>query len=490
MKKNTMSKTIIRFAALICCVIFISTCTNEVGTLDLTTTGYPQDVAEIIVTKCATPGCHTNKSKEAAAGLSLETWEDLFKGDRNGAACIPFDHTYSTIFLYTNTYEDLGPTGNTPIMPYKQPALTRQEMETLTNWIKDGAPNADGKIKFADNPNRKKFYVTNQECDIVTVFDAETGLQMRYIKVGTQDRIESAVMLKVAPNGKYWYVVFDEGATVIQRYNASDDSYAGQIEIGLGRWNAFTITNDSKRAFVVNWEPDGRVVQVDLENMTLLDTWENFGDSYCSMLNEAEDSLYVTKYIGNEVYKISVNDPTQYRTINLFSPSFPKQSRLDPYRIAFSPDKMYYYVTCEWSDEVRVFQASNDSIVAVIPVGYYPREMSFSKSTPYLFVTSKPDVQNIVNNDWGSVSVINYQTNTFVKRIDNKIEQPQGIIVDDAKKLVYVTNHRAQGKAHHMSGSCSGTNGYVSFIDLNTLESIPDKTFEISIHPFSMDMRK
>jgi hypothetical protein len=37
---------------------------------------------------------------------------------------------------------------------------------------------------WSDNPNRKKYYVLNQGCDVVTVFDAETQLPMRYITVG------------------------------------------------------------------------------------------------------------------------------------------------------------------------------------------------------------------------------------------------------------------------------------------------------------------
>ena len=136
-----------------------------------------------MLSKCATPGCHTNKSKDAAAGISLETWDDMFVGGKSGACCIPYSHEYSTIFLFTNTDPAKGAV-NMPTMPLNHDPLSADEMKTLTDWIDAGAPNANGKIMWADNPNRKKFYVTNQGCDVVTVFDQATLLQMRYIPVG------------------------------------------------------------------------------------------------------------------------------------------------------------------------------------------------------------------------------------------------------------------------------------------------------------------
>ncbi len=109
--------------------------------------GFPKAIDVIMQTKCATPvcGCHSQSGKNVAAGLSLETWDDLFAGSRNGAVCIPHDPLRSALFLYTNTYPHLGGS-KTPVMPYDKPPLSQKEMNTLIKWIKKGAPNADGKI--------------------------------------------------------------------------------------------------------------------------------------------------------------------------------------------------------------------------------------------------------------------------------------------------------------------------------------------------------
>ena len=191
------------FMAVAC---FLLTCRKDKGKLG---NGYPQEISDILVTKCASPGCHNQKSKDAAAGLSTETWDDLFKGDRNGAVCIPYRHDYSNIFLFTNTDKSLGPV-NEPVMPLNKPSLSEKEMKTLIDWIDNGAPNSDGKIMWADNPNRKKVYVTNQGCNVVTVFDAATQLQMRYIDVGSA-LDKSPHMIKLSPDGNYWYTCFYTG---------------------------------------------------------------------------------------------------------------------------------------------------------------------------------------------------------------------------------------------------------------------------------------
>ena len=135
--------------------------------------GYPESVENIIVQKCANAGCHNTESKDGAAGLDLSTWDKLFEGGRNGPGVIPYRPDFSTLLYYTNTDSTQG-LSLLPKMPYNAPPLSTVEYEILVNWIQDGAPHKDGRIKFADNPTRRKFYVSNQGCDVVTVFDCET----------------------------------------------------------------------------------------------------------------------------------------------------------------------------------------------------------------------------------------------------------------------------------------------------------------------------
>ncbi|MDF2435662.1 MAG: hypothetical protein K0Q95_38 [Bacteroidota bacterium] len=471
-----------------CCSLFI-TCSNEKGIPDYNS--YPDDVGKLIFTKCATSGCHNEQSKAAAAGLSLQSWDDLFKGGNSGPAVIPYRSDYSTLFYFTNTFSDLGVTLK-PTMPYNKPALSREEVLMLKNWIDAGAPNRDGVVKFSDDPSRKKYYVTNQGCDVVTVFDQQSGLPMRYITVGQSGSTESPHAVKVSPDKKYWFVLSLNGS-YLEKYNAVDDSYAGRAYIGAGYWNAFTISPNSQKAYCTDLSSSGKVATVDLNTLTC-DTIRGFSFPHGIAVNASGDTLLVTQQIGSsKLYKIPAFDFFGTSEINLFStpPSLP----LNPHEVVYSPDGSKYYVSCQGTNEVRVFSSGTDAFITSIAVGTSPTEMAFSNSSPYLFVSCTEDETNFPGKR-GSVAVINYQTNTLIKYIYAGW-QPHGIAVDDAKKLVVVgnRNYAMDGPSPHHAGECGGRNGYITFINITTLSMVTlpgsssAKKIEVSVDPYSIGIR-
>ncbi len=469
----------------------VSSCRRDSAEPIYTYEGFPKDVGKIIVTKCATTGCHTDRSKIAAGGLSLESWDKLFEGGSGSACVIPFRSDYSTFFYYVNTFSDLGVTLS-PTMPYNKPSLTREEVVLLKNWIDSGAPDHENNIKFETDLNRKKFYVTNQGCDVITVFDQQTLLPMRYINVGSSPGIESPHMVKVSPDGEYWYVIFLAG-NYLEKYRTSDDEFVGKALIGPGYWNTFALSSDSKTAFCIDLSPtNAKISKVNLATLAV-STQYGFTYPHGSALNSTNDTLYVTQQTNSsKLYKIPVANFSAYSDIDLYNTIPPKA--LNSHEVQFSPDGGSYFVTCQGTSEVRAFETGTDALLAIIPVGDQPSEMSFSKTYPYLFVTCTEDLKNFPGKR-GSVAVINYKTYTFEKFIYAG-HQPHGIAVDDAKKLVYVANRNAttDGPAPHHIGSCSGRNGNVSFIDLTTLNMLLTtgqsiKKIEISVDPYSVSIR-
>ena len=450
---------------------------DNLGLVNLEGSGYPDDVGKILLTRCATQGCHNDKSKSGAAGLSMESWDKLFEGTRNGAALIPFVHQQSTLFIFTNTYPELGISNPPTRMPIDGNALTKGEAQTLQTWIDKGAPNKDGFVKFSDNPDRKKIYVTQQGCDAVTVFDEESGLPMRYISVGHGTQPESPHAVRVSPDGKYWYVSFRNGS-YLQKFRTVDDGFESEVLLDAGSWNTFAITDDSKYAYVADWSSIGKVFYVDLDSMKVLKKYQGSGlftFPHGTFLSKDNHYLYVTAQFGNYIYKVDVSNPLvpDINTITVDgSANIIPSSSYDPHEVAFNPDGTKYFVTCQHSNEVRVFDATNDVLIATIPVGNYPQEISFSKNTPYAFVTCTEDSTSFPGKR-GSVAIINYQTNSFVKTVFTGW-QPHGVAVDDEKNLVYVVNRNANtnGPAPHHSSDCGGRNGYVSFIDIASLQVI------------------
>lgn len=453
--------------------------------------GFPNDVGKIVLTKCATTGCHTDQSKGGAGGLSMESWDKLFEGGNGSACIIPFRSDYSTFFSYINTFPDLGMTLS-PNMPYKKPALTRGEVQLFKDWINSGAPDNEGQIKFEADLSRKKFYVVNQGCDVVTVFDQQTLLPMRYINVGSAPASESPHMIKISPDGAYWYVIFLAG-NYLEKYRTSDDQFVGRALIGAGYWNTFVISSDSKTAFCIDLSAtNAKISKVNLNTLTV-NTEFGFSYPHGSALNSTDDTLYVTEQTNSsKLYKIPVSDFSGYSEVNLYTTKPSKA--LNSHEVKFSPDGSTYFVTCQGTSEVRVFQTATDALLAVIPVGDMPSEMSFSKNTHHLFVTCTEDLANFPGRR-GSVAVINYKTYALEKFIYTG-HQPHGIEVDDAKKTVYVANRNAttDGPAPHHSNACGGRNGNVSFIDLTTLNMLSTsgqsiEKVEVSVDPYSIAIR-
>jgi DNA-binding beta-propeller fold protein YncE len=174
--------------------------------------------------------------------------------------------------------------------------------------------------------------------------------------------------------------------------------------------------------------------------------------------------LYVTSQIGNTMYKVYLYDPGySYDPVTF-------DTQLNAHEIIFSPDGTKYFLSCETTEEVRVYSVSNDQLLAQIPVGKKPQEFSISEDHHWLFVSCTEDVTSpgCSQDKKGSVYIIDYTTNAVVS-ILHPGYQPHGIAVDDDHDVVYVANLNYDGgpAPHHVS-ACGGRNGYISIIDMST----------------------
>ncbi|HQF29296.1 MAG TPA: hypothetical protein PLD36_11830, partial [Bacteroidia bacterium] len=69
--------------------------------------------------------------------------------------------------------------------------------------------------------------------------------------------------------------------------------------------------------------------------------------------------------------------------------------------------------------------------------------------------------------------------------------QPHGIAVDPDKNIVIVANRNfTGGPAPHHAASCAGKNGYLSIININTLEKDPYFKPEMSVDPYSVAVKR
>jgi len=460
-------------------------CKHEAEELEANTK-FPPQIEAIVSTKCAVSGCHNEKSKAAAAGLSLETWNALFKGGNGGSVVIPYNTENSTFMYYVNHDSLLNMIELLPTMPVGNAPLSLSELQIFYDWITNGAPDNTGVVDYSNHDSHKKIYVANRGSDLVTIIDSKSILAKRVIEVGINTYIDQPTMIKVSNDNRYWYVCY-LSSSVLSKYSVSDNSLVGQATIGALEWMGLLISDDDETAYVFEVNT-GKMAVVNLSTMTS-QIYNGFGNPTGSAFNKTNDTIYLTNIYGNNLLKFAVGNPSVKDTIDLIGNYPTSGDVLQPYSIVLSLDGTKLFVACQELNEVRVLQLSNDSIIKVLPVGLLPQQMAISLTHPYLFVACT-DALNPDPSKRGEIAIINYQTNTLIKKVYSGY-QPYGLIVDDVNGKVYVSNRNNEptGPApHHAPPSplCAGRNGYISVIDLNTLELIPGSNTEASVDPFGM----
>lgn len=455
--------------------------------------GYPEQIGKIVVGQCSVSGCHNPVSSYACAGLDLSSWEALFKGSRANSSVIPYRADLSFLLFSINTFNDLGPKLY-PTMPLNKKALSKDEVITIREWINKGAPNDKGEIKFADNINRKKLFVANQGCDLVTVFDTQSKLIMRTINVGNSLQTEAPHDMIISPDGQYIYLSFYAG-NLFQKFRTSDNSKVSEVTLSDYSWHSIDISGDSKVGITTHLSGNGKATLIDIENMKIIETYQGSGlliYPHGCALNYDASMVYITSQQGNYIYKINLSDThnPDINTIMLQPGTMPASNGVyKPYTIKYFPDYSKYAVTCQGTNELRVFDAANDSLLRIIKTTGVPQLMSFSNRFPYLFVSCMEDSANAQTAS--RVNVINYNTLQLVSAIFTGY-QPRGIAVDDDNNCVWVANRNISpvGWAPHHTTLCNGNNGYITIIDMQSLKLIPEWKAEVSVDPYCIAFRK
>jgi len=481
-----------KFIGILFFLLSISSCRFDKGPVP--DGDFPQEVANILQTNCATLGCHNAQSSTNAAGLDLSSWESLMKGSRTGAAVVPFASGESFLLNFVNTFPDLG-SMQTPSMPPNRAPLSRTEVEILRNWILSGAPNKKQEIAFSGSSTQKKIFVVNQGCDLLSVIDIETGLLIRSLTVGTSEAIESPHSVRLRPDGKIGYIVF-LAAPFIQYFNAETNEILGEIEIGFGQWNTIVFSSDNNYAFAADFSPDGKIACVDLRQNKLVQTYQGsgflvnpHGQAYHPNLSE----LWVAPQYGNFIYRLDVSDPlnpVKKNALLLDNSGIPTTSPdLDPHELAFSPDAKYLFVTCSRTNELRVIDLTTETLIQTIPTGLYPQELSISlnENYPLLAMSCMEDSLSFPAQGRGSVLVINWKTleqqSFFYPGF-----QPHGLVLDDRDGSLWVANRNVSdgGPAPHHSGSCSGKSGYVNRFQAQNGTKLNAYPIWLSVDPYGI----
>lgn len=493
------------FSSIAALAALVLSCTHKPYVAPVQPDGnYPAAVAKILVAKCALSGCHNAASYANAGGLRLDSWDELFNGGNNGAEVVPYSPAYSPLLYYVNTDSSLGIV-SAPTMPvsttiFPQSPLSKDEYQTLSSWISDGAPDKNGNVAFSSNAaDRQKIYITQQGCDLMAVVDAEKHVIMRYIPIGVvASQVESPHCTRASSDGRYLYTSFLNGRYV-QKIDMLNDMLVSSANVGSvqpnGSWNILYVAPADTALLVSSWTGDGVLAYVDAGPMNVLPAKTFPGLVYPHGITSSAvfDTFYVTAQFGNVVYKMSANGMF-FKQISVNGATAATSTDTgtiapNPHEIMMVPDHSRYFVTCQGTNQVVVMDAHADTIIKRINVGIYPQEMAISTTEPYIFVTCMED-GNPNPGMKGSVYAINYNTYE-TQAIYGDFYQPHAITVDDRNGFLYVvsTNANPTGPAPHHATACGGRAGWYSIYNLHTLQAFNNKRFQLSVMPYSAATR-
>lgn len=406
---------------------------------------YSKHIQPIFENSCGGTDCHIGDN---AAGLSLDSWEDLVQGSDVGAMIIPFSAAHSHMFQQINTDTTLGPV-RTPRMPLSLDPLPVEQVKTIMRWIDEGARNDAGEVPLAGE-NRPRVFVTCQSEDKIWVVDLQTELTARFIQAGSRpdetSPPEAPHNIVISPDKRYIYINLIS-AGMVEKYDARTFQKLGETQVGLSPAE-IAITDDGSTLYVSNFD------------LTFQQEFINRIDA-ASMRNETEIQvegkaphgvtlstdrryLYTMNAGSDDISKIDLTTLEVVQRIPIvpgYPPAPAGSAAHEPYQSIIVPNGLMF-VTCRKSGQVRVVDLTAGKVIDSIPVGSRP-----------LIPALSPDGQElwVPNQGSNTISVINTATRSVTATMYGLLAQPHGIrfTADGTKAFVSCENQTGDGNLHH-----------------------------------------
>ncbi len=464
---------------------------------------YPDSIAAILVRRCA--GCHGGSPtlppsdhghssgsplapSQAYAALNLARWDSLFYGYRGEAAMIvPGFPEWSHLLWQVNRFSEIAPTSE-PLMPPPHPdssnLLTWEEVLRLKAWIEAGAPNKNGRRPYAEmtaSPHRKVF-VCNSGSDLIAVFDADSYRLIAYIPVGIDPGlIESPHYIQLSPDQRYLYVTLIAGSA-IEKYRTDTYEKVGRLEVGAEPAH-IEFSSDGRYAVITHFTDVApvKLTLIDAESMTILDELRDpsaliIARPHGLWVTPDFRYAYVTANAGNYITKVEIRSDRRqfvdFTQIPLENGAIPRVTNLwGPYQIIAPEGSPYYFVSCDASHEVRVFDRRADTLVKVLPVASAPKLMTYHEGLLYV-ACLKAEAPALQEEKRGAIGVIDVQRLRVLTHIYNTGHLPRGIGVDPVRRKLWLSFENIAGidPPHHYVGGIPGAPAKAYVLSLPTFQ--------------------
>lgn len=430
---------------------------------------YSAKIQPIFDRNCGGSDCHGGGTRGFAAGLDLTSYAGLLRGSRFGAVVIPGHPFMSHLVQSINPFD----TTLSPISSVQMPAgrnpLPAGDVQTVVQWIRDGARDDDGAEPFPEPRPLGKVFFSCQSVDLVGLLDRSTNLVMRYVTVGRQLPFslppDSPHNVQIDDQGAFYYVTLIRG-NKLRKYDAATHELVGEVNVGVSPAHV-VVTADGSKAYVTNFDLTvGRVYALSTANMAItrvITAGSIMRATHGARISHDGRFLYIGSNGTDIIHVIDTRTDSVVANLPVVPDVPPFGSFVyKPYQIAVRSDDRFLYVTLNGRGLVSVIERTGDSFAwrDTIRVGTRPLQCEVTRDMRYLYVC---------NQGSGSVSVIDAQQNRLLTTIVSVGQQPHGIDISDDSRTVYVTceNVSSPEPPHHpIAGST--TPGFLVLIDVGT----------------------
>lgn len=446
--------------------VLIFSC-SESGTSAQMSIKFEQDIQPALNTRCVS--CHG--SQQSAAGLRLDSWENIIKGSDFGEVVIPFDADNSLLY-------ELLTKRALPGQHYSGDTLTISELQDIRSWIEEGGRNRSGRVPYEDSANR--LYVCNQNSSLVSIIDTDSRVVIRTIKLADLGFSTNAKPhdVKTTASGSWFVSLIADGK--ILKFN-SGNKLSGQADFEAA--GLLAVSSDGERLYAGHTLSIPSVPQtlaaLNIQDMSLEAISLPYTRPHALAAGKGNNIIYNISLVDNRLSTINTaQNATELSSVQLLGSKFRTIVQLD-----IAADNQRAVISSQFENKLLILDLSdlnNIPITDSVNVGQQPWHPKFSADG------SKIYVGNLLSN---TVSVVNAQTYQLEATIgsgdgSDGLAQPHGLVVSADGHYIYVSCRNAispplyTARYELTDNSNSGT-----MVIINTLTHQIEKVLELEGFP-------
>lgn len=423
--------------------------------------------------------CHAGA--DAAAGLQVDSWDNLIQGSDYGEALIPFDSDNSLMVKMVTILE-----GGPHPAEVDSDTLTAARVRLLQRWIDlgarfDGPIDAvnQGVIPFSNSP--RLLFVPNQEDALISVIDIDAQLVIRTID------LQNGPGFGFSPNARphdveaepdlsaiYASLVGDNAVVKIsidnQELTGEFMSQAGFETPGMLGLNPQTDQLYVGRSLSAV-SPPRSIGEIVRSNMDIREIELLFQRPHALAVEPSGDFAYTASLNENRILSVP-SDSTSDVTFTLLQAPFNAFIHF-----AISPDGTRMAASGQESNQVMLLDTSAPpgiKRIGAIEVGNQPWHPVWTPDDMYVYVGNLAD---------NSVSVIDANSFIVTQTITGDgLAQPHGSAVSPEGDYVFISNRNTSGAytPRYNFGTNQNTG---TVVVINTATNEIEKVLEVGRYP-------